>query len=67
MQVFDLQIVVSSSTRFYLLQNSLKLYEFQPKTFQCSRMLYSSFFCVCLRSLSVKFSWCFQVLYTFAD
>lgn len=30
-------------------------------------MLYSSFFCVCLRGLSVKFSWCFQVLYTFAD
>ena len=30
-------------------------------------MLYSSFFCVCLWVLSVKFSWCFQVLYTFAD
>lgn len=30
MQVFDLQIVVSSFNRFYLLQNSVKWYEFQP-------------------------------------
>ena len=57
----------SSFNCFYLRRNALKLYEFQPKTFQCSRMLYSSFFCVCLRGLSVKFIWCFQVLYTFAD